>query len=550
MAVKASNPVNALKQAMADFAVRNPDSVVKFARGHRLIEEGAEGSDFYLVQQGSFSILVKSPTDGREKEVALRFEGDLIGEMAILQRRGRRTASVVVDSQQAALVRLDRQDVLTLIKEDATVAEAIIAIWELAAARRAETQKVLGGEVQVENKLMSVLLADIHSFSMLGELVPDELSESFLFEFIESSERACQAFEGIFEDQGDGFKIIFEGIHHVGRAVACADILRQNFLMLRTRWTQQNKSFHDIGLGVGVCTDCMSIRRRVGSRRSSGWITSHAITIAAAIAKYKTSPSDVEVYLDDTTASMLRTNEFAAEMVGERFLEHLGRRQSLHKLAQKQDAVSTSTAEDCSEESLATEDRISILFVAADPSSKQRDRLRLDQEVREIQEQIQLSRLRPQFAFHQRHALRPGDLSQALLDIEPEIVHFSGHGTGAGGLCFEGPDGKVQMVSSEALSALFKEFTSTVKCVVLNACYSEAQAASIVKHVSYVIGMKAAIGDRAAIAFGKGFYQALGAGKKFEDAYRLGCIRIALECVGSDESQLPVLKIREMGVRP
>jgi CRP-like cAMP-binding protein len=182
----ASNPIIPFKQAIAEFAVRNPSSVVVFNKGHRLIEEGAESSECYLVQQGSLRVLVKSPTDGGEKDVALRFEGDLIGETAILQRRGQRTASVLVESPHATVVRLYRQDILALVREDSAVAAAIFAIWELAGARRTETQQVLGGQVQVENKLMSVLLADIHSFSMLGELVPDELSESWLFVLVET----------------------------------------------------------------------------------------------------------------------------------------------------------------------------------------------------------------------------------------------------------------------------------------------------------------------------------------------------------------------------
>ena len=58
--------------------------------------------------------------------------------------------------------------------------------------------------------------------------------------------------------------------------------------------------------------------------------------------------------------------------------------------------------------------------------------------------------------------------------------------------------------------------------------------------------MKDAIGDRAAISFGKGFYQALGAGKDIEDAYRLGCVEIGLEAPNVDEADLPVLKTQSV----
>lgn len=41
--------------------------------------------------------------------------------------------------------------------------------------------------------------------------------------------------------------------------------------------------------------------------------------------------------------------------------------------------------------------------------------------------------------------------------------------------------------------------------------------------------MHQAIHDKAAIAFTIGFYQALGAGRTIEDAYKLGCVQIRLQ---------------------
>ena len=78
---------------------------------------------------------------------------------------------------------------------------------------------------------------------------------------------------------------------------------------------------------------------------------------------------------------------------------------------------------------------ISILFLTADPTNA--SRLRLGEELREIQERLQLSKSRDQFTLHQRMSVRPMDISQALLDVNPQIVHFSGHGTSAGELCVE-----------------------------------------------------------------------------------------------------------------
>jgi CHAT domain len=81
------------------------------------------------------------------------------------------------------------------------------------------------------------------------------------------------------------------------------------------------------------------------------------------------------------------------------------------------------------------------------------------------------------------------------LDHNPQIVHFSGHGVGEQGLLLKSPTGKIQAVSGLALARLFKAFQRSVNCVVLNACYSEVQAAAIHEHIPYVVGINAAIGD-------------------------------------------------------
>jgi hypothetical protein len=51
--------------------------------------------------------------------------------------------------------------------------------------------------------------------------------------------------------------------------------------------------------------------------------------------------------------------------------------------------------------------------------------------------------------------------------------------------------------------------------------------------------MNQAIGDKAAIAFVIGFYQALGAGRTIEDAYKLGVVQIRLQSI--PEHLTPVL---------
>jgi hypothetical protein len=141
---------------------------------------------------------------------------------------------------------------------------------------------------------------------------------------------------------------------------------------------------------------------------------------------------------------------------------------------------------------------------------------------------MRVSKQRDKFHLHQRMSVRPADISQALLDVNPQIVHFSGHGTRQGKLCVEDHNGRIHDLHPEAVAALFEQFADQVECVILNACYSTDQANSIAEHIRYVIGMNQAIGDKAAISFSIGFYQALCAGRSIEEAYKLGCVQIRL----------------------
>jgi hypothetical protein len=172
-------------------------------------------------------------------------------------------------------------------------------------------------------------------------------------------------------------------------------------------------------------------------------------------------------------------------------------------------------------------DKISILFLSSEPSDAVR--LRLGQELREIESQLARAKFRDNLTFFERTAVRPVDLTQAMLDTKPQIVHFSGHGSPNGCLVLEDISGASHEVEPGALSALFEQFAQDLECVVLNACYSETQAQDIVRHIRFVIGMKDEIGDEAAIAFSVGFYQAIGAGRNIESAYALGCVQVRLK---------------------
>lgn len=171
-----------------------------------------------------------------------------------------------------------------------------------------------------------------------------------------------------------------------------------------------------------------------------------------------------------------------------------------------------------------------VLILAASPHDQ--DRLRLNAEVRDIRQALQRSRNREEWKIESNEAVTVDDLRRALLDCRPTVVHFCGHGGGDAGLCFEDADGNTKLIDAVPLTKLFHHFKEELKCVFLNACYSDVQGKVIQQEVDYVIGMNAAVGDKSAIKFAVAFYDAVFAGTDFRVAFDLGCSAL-------DLSQLP-----------
>lgn len=63
-----------------------------------------------------------------------------------------------------------------------------------------------------------------------------------------------------------------------------------------------------------------------------------------------------------------------------------------------------------------------ILILAANPLDS--SRLRLDEELREIEAVLSRAKQRDRFDIRPQYATRPSDIQQALLDYNPQIVHF------------------------------------------------------------------------------------------------------------------------------
>jgi hypothetical protein len=183
-----------------------------------------------------------------------------------------------------------------------------------------------------------------------------------------------------------------------------------------------------------------------------------------------------------------------------------------------------------------------ILILAAIPHG-----LRLDKEIREVEECIRRAVRRNMFDVDIRTAVRPQDIRRAIAEEKPQIVHFCGHGLEDGSLLLENDGGQNKAVPPEGLASLFELHADYVKCVLLNACHSVKSAEAISKYVNYAIGMNQEIQDKSAIQFAQGFYDGLGyATSEIQDvfprAFQEGLVAIKLENLS--QAEIPVIKTR------
>ena len=110
--------------------------------------------------------------------------------------------------------------------------------------------------------------------------------------------------------------------------------------------------------------------------------------------------------------------------------------------------------------------RTKILVLASNPEDTAK--LRLEREVRQIEDILERAQKREKFDLKSKLAVRIEDLQESIIKEKPRIVHFCGHGVGSRGLVLETESGQQQLVNTQALGDLFKLFETQVECVMLN----------------------------------------------------------------------------------
>jgi hypothetical protein len=159
---------------------------------------------------------------------------------------------------------------------------------------------------------------------------------------------------------------------------------------------------------------------------------------------------------------------------------------------------------------------VSVLALFSDPDRA--SKIRIDEEARELQHLRTPGGLEP----HIRHATRVRDIIAALRETQPQILHFAGHGLRDGRLVFADDLGGSAGVGVQRLAEAIGSTVGMLDCVVLNSCYTGADAEAFRGVARAVAGSVDALPDDVAIAFTRGFYGAIAAGERPARAYAQG----------------------------
>jgi len=122
-------------------------------------------------------------------------------------------------------------------------------------------------------------------------------------------------------------------------------------------------------------------------------------------------------------------------------------------------------------------------------------------------------------------------VSEEFREIKQRVEHGGGidrfeiiyeHEIRASELLLVDDNGRAMPMSPSNMKDLFGILSRdlTIRCVLLNACYSEGMARALAEHVDCVIGAPSAVKDRAALAFAGAFYEALSFGRDLDSAHR------------------------------
>ena len=195
------------------------------------------------------------------------------------------------------------------------------------------------------------------------------------------------------------------------------------------------------------------------------------------------------------------------------------------------------------------QEKLRVLYLTARPCQDVPDEyiLRVDQEVRQVQQALRGAKYRDLIEIHHRPAATFQDLLDGLNDVNPHIVHFSGHG-GEETLLFDieemgSPNGKT--ISFRLLVKALGSTDTPPTLLVMNACATLAGSGVILPAIPVIIAMSEPIGDLAAVLFARQLYAAIASGQSVGSAMRQAKVKMEEGLADPEESELPQFVARD-----
>lgn len=202
----------------------------------------------------------------------------------------------------------------------------------------------------------------------------------------------------------------------------------------------------------------------------------------------------------------------------------------------------------------SSKEKINILFIASNPDIiftdeegvlREQQRLSLDKEARDIEESIQKTPDRDSISFVTKWATRTEDLFQYINEVNPTIIHFTGHGTEDGKLVFHDKNDNPKFVGIDAIIQMINAITDDLRLVVFSNCFSSSIAIQVSEYVEATIGMNTSVREDVATLFAAQLYSSIGFGFPLDKAFKQAMARLSIEGIEQKDADIPELFVKE-----
>lgn len=160
-------------------------------------------------------------------------------------------------------------------------------------------------------------------------------------------------------------------------------------------------------------------------------------------------------------------------------------------------------------EKMEQQEKKLILLLSSSPTNK--NPLDFGKELRQIEDALESSVDRGNFAIKPITAVKKAELLSLLNKYKPHYLHITLHASAVDGLYFESPTGQPAALSSDEFAEILNVISRKHKpeVIVLSACNSQQHALAAKPYCQYSVGMRMVFPEKASVLYAKCFYDML-----------------------------------------